>query len=130
MEGFSDTPVFALVRRHPRNLCPPGVPECISRYQNVPAQPLTDALIRTLKAPLKGRYQVSDARSRGLSLRVSALGEKSWGFRYHDASGRLQRLTLGTYPALGLADARVRADEERRKVVAGASPAADKRDRR
>jgi integrase len=50
--------------------------------------------------------------------------------RYRDAGGRSQRLTIGAYPTVGLADARARAAEVRRAAVSGANPAAEKRDAR
>jgi integrase len=96
----------------------------------MPAQPLTDVLIRSLKPPLKGRIEITDARCRGLELRMTASGERSWAFRYRDRTGRVQRLTLGRYPDLGLADARARADAARRVALDGGNPAVEKREAR
>jgi len=96
----------------------------------MPAQPLTDALVRSLRPPLSGRVEVTDARCRGLVLRITGAGEKTWAFRYRDRAGRPQRLTIGRYPDVGLADARTKADEERRRVATGASPAVEKREAR
>ena len=96
----------------------------------MPTQALTDTLIRNIKPPVSGRIELNDARCRGLTLRVSAGGEKSWAFRYRDRAGASQRLTMGRYPDLSLADARARADDERRKVTSGGSPATEKRQER
>jgi len=93
----------------------------------MPVKPLTDVYVRTAPLPRSGRTELTDARCRGLTLRVTASGEKTWAFRYRDRSGRTQRLTLGRYPDVALSDARARADDEQRKVAGGASPAAEKR---
>lgn len=62
---------------------------------------LTDARIKALR-PRKGRYEVWDGR--GFGVRVAPSGRKSFVFVYH-FNGRPRRMTLGTYPALTLADA-------------------------
>lgn len=70
----------------------------------------TDAYIRSLKGSEKMREILIDQR---LYLRVTLLknGEtkKKWFIRYYDAAGKQQRFTIGEYPALGLADARLKA---------------------
>ena len=73
---------------------------------------------------------MTDARCRGLCIRVTEAGEKTWAFRYRDSVGRTQRLTLGRYPDLGLGAARDRADQQRRAVANGGSPAAAKKQER
>lgn len=65
----------------------------------------------------------------GLVFRVRETGGRSWALRYR-VSGRLQRLTLGSYPALKLVDARAEARSARRAVARGEDPAATKRERR
>uniref|UniRef100_UPI000D440752 Arm DNA-binding domain-containing protein n=1 Tax=Vibrio splendidus TaxID=29497 RepID=UPI000D440752 len=53
-------------------------------------------------------YELSDGR--GLNLRVRKNGGKSWAIRYKNPeNGKPARFTLGTYPALSLADARKKA---------------------
>jgi hypothetical protein len=61
----------------------------------------------------------------GLTLRLSEHGRKTWSCLYRaQGSRRLRRLTLGTYPAVTLADARRLALENRYSVqVNGESPA-------
>jgi hypothetical protein len=66
--------------------------------------PLTDRFLRALKAP-DGRIEVSDASCRGLSIRCTRTGVKSWTFAYK-LNGRMRRITLGEFPALGLSEAR------------------------
>lgn len=60
-----------------------------------------------------------DAHTRGLALRVYPSGRKAWMLFHRDAGGRLRRATLGTWPDLGLADARVKAGEQRPTLAAG-----------
>jgi hypothetical protein len=42
-------------------------------------------------------------------LRVSPAGAKSWSTRYRDAGGKQRRKTIGSFPGIGLAEARDRA---------------------
>jgi integrase len=72
--------------------------------------------------------EISDAACRGLVLRITAAGVKSWSFRFRDSTmGKPGRVTIGTYPTVSLAGARTRADDMRREVAAGGNPAARKR---
>lgn len=90
---------------------------------------LTEAAVRRLKPPKVGAIEVFDRGYPGLSLRVSYGGGKSFSFFYHHG-GRLRRMTLGTYPALGLAKAREAWREARREAQLGRDPAsARKRER-
>jgi len=90
-------------------------------------RPLTDALIRGLRPPAKGRLELPDGACRGLELRVTALGSKSFAFRYR-AQARIERLTLGKYPDVSLRDARARADKLRAQIAAGKNPSAHRRE--
>jgi integrase len=84
--------------------------------------PLTDAFIRSFGTG-KGRDEVFDARCPGLSIRVTKSGVKSWSYRYRDReSGKVERLSIGRYPAIPLAKAREIADEKRVSVAKGGSP--------
>ena len=82
--------------------------------------------------PFAGRqidYPVEGTK--GLSLRVTSDGRKSWTLRYRRATdGRQRRLTLGTYPSLPLKDARQRARVALNAVADGKDPAGEKQDRR
>lgn len=64
----------------------------------------TDKLIKNLK-PRTTAYDVREKTGEGFTIRVMPSGCKSWIFFYH-ADGKKRRMTLGKYPALGLADAR------------------------
>ena len=79
---------------------------------------ITDKSIAALK-PKAQRYEVWDGQ--GFGVRVTPRGVKSWIWLYR-YGGKPRRLTLGNYPALGLADARLRLAEERKKLDAGLDP--------
>jgi integrase len=96
----------------------------------MPILPLTARTVATLRAPSdKPRIEYFDAEVPGLSLRITSDGVKTWTllYRHH---GRKRRLTLGRFPDLGLAKARLRATSERGRVADGADPATDKHDER
>jgi integrase len=95
----------------------------------MPSLTLTDVYIRAVKPPAEGRLEVYDTRCRGLMLRVTSAGVKTFSFRYRDPeSGAVQRSTFGRYPALSLSAARERADKERGKVARGRSPVSERRE--
>lgn len=58
-----------------------------------------------MRPPANGRREIHDTVRAGLSLRVTDKGAKSWSVLYR-VDGKLARLTLGTYPAVGVAKAR------------------------
>ena len=67
---------------------------------------LTTRFVETVSTGLD-REDFRDAAIRGLQLRVTKGGAKSWTFRYRrQRDGRLRRVTLGTFPAKGLDEAR------------------------
>lgn len=70
--------------------------------------------------------QISDDYTRGLYLRVSAAGVKSWFFRYTRPDGSRAKLGLGRFPSVGLADARERAAKAAVGVVEGRDPARER----
>jgi integrase len=88
--------------------------------------PLTDAQIRVLR-PRAVRFLVTDGR--GLSLDVLPSGVKSWMYRYRQ-DGACGKVLLGRYPDLTLKAARSKRDELAAQVVAGRSPAKEKKARR
>jgi integrase len=63
----------------------------------------------------------------GLTLIARPDGGGWWRLRYWFA-GRENRLSLGTYPAVTLADARGRRDEARKLIAAGTDPSAQRKD--
>ena len=90
---------------------------------------LTDATVRSIQAPSAGRIEISDPACRGLELRITSTGAKTFAFRFRDRhSKRVERITIGRYPDVMLRDARRRADELRRETAAGRNPAIHKRE--
>jgi integrase len=73
---------------------------------------LTSKIVEHLKAPGPKRIDVWDTVLQGFGTRVSPTGRKVW-FVVVRTGGRLRRVTIGTYPAISLAEAR----EEARKVI-------------
>jgi len=91
-------------------------------------EPFTDQGLKALKAPRKGRVELSDGRSQGLTFRLTDKGVRSFSFRFRcPITGRVQRYTIGDYPDVTLAKARVRADELRVAVANGQNPVDDRR---
>lgn len=79
---------------------------------------LSDMAVRHARATGKP-YSLSDAD--GLSLYISSGGSKIWHFRYY-WFGKQHRMSLGSYPQIGLKDARVLRDETRALVSEGINP--------
>ncbi len=90
---------------------------------------LTPKGINALPVPASGRVDYHDTVQDGLALRLTSTGARSWSARYYLA-GRQRRLTLGGYPDLSLADARVRAKDARQAAADGKDRAAVKREQR
>src|SRR5580693_2804598 len=87
---------------------------------------LTELGIKSLLAKLPAkREEVPDGKGRGLYLVIQPSGAVSWALRYR-ADGSSRKLTLGQYPALGLATARKRAAEALGQVAGGKDPARTK----
>ena len=88
---------------------------------------LTDADIRTKKAPESGRLELRDSDVPGLVLRITPSGVKSWSFTYNMKTER-RRISLGVYSSEGvtLKLARERARELRGAVQRGEDPWQDR----
>lgn len=80
---------------------------------------LSDRAVRAKKN--KGMY----ADGGGLYLQVSAVGSKSWIFRFK-RDGRARDMGLGGWPGVSLADAREKAAEARRHHAQGKDPIAER----
>lgn len=85
--------------------------------------PLTDTAVRQAKSRDKD-YSVTDGD--GLALFVAANGTKSWHFRY-SWHGKQPRISLGTYPEIGLRDARELRDQARALVARDIDPRSQRR---
>lgn len=79
---------------------------------------LNDSKIRSAKS-LDKAYKLSD--SLGLYLLVSTSGSRLWYFRYR-LDGKENRLALGAYPQVRLAEARETRDAARKLLASGISP--------
>lgn len=73
---------------------------------------LAPKIIDHLKAPGPKRLDLWDTVLQGFGVRVSPAGRKSW-FVIVRVGGRQKRVTIGTYPAVSLAEARA----EARKII-------------
>lgn len=87
----------------------------------MPTRALTAAAVERIKAPKQGQQDHFDKGYPGLALRISYGGSKTWVcfFRLHS---KQHRLTLGSWPAMGLSAARDAWREARNKVGIGESP--------
>lgn len=85
--------------------------------------PLTDTAIRTAK-PREKTYKLADER--GLYLEVAPSGGKWWRLKYR-FGGKERRLSLGTYPDVGLKVARERRDNARKLLADGLDPSEERR---
>lgn len=93
----------------------------------MPVQNFTAQWIASAKPAADTRVDYFDAKTTGLGLRVSPAGSKTWFVMYRvKGDPKKRRLTLDTYPALTLADARQRAQEVRLATSRGQDPAAEK----
>lgn len=86
--------------------------------------PLSDTAIRALK-PSDKQYKVADEK--GLYLLVTPAGGKLWKLKYRVGGVKEGKLSLGSYPDVGLKDARELRDAARKLVAQGVDPAERKR---
>jgi len=86
----------------------------------------TDAFVNSAKALPSGNGLIAvteyhDTKVKGLCLRVTPAGVKSWSYRYR-AKGKQKRLSLGKVDVVSLADARKQAKVAIGNVAAGGDP--------
>lgn len=85
--------------------------------------PLTDTQVRSLK-PESRPYKRADAN--GLYIEVRPTGAKLWRYKY-GFMGKDNRIALGPYPEVSLAEARRLRDDARRKLRDGIDPLAERK---
>ena len=86
------------------------------------AKHLTDPGIGKMSKAKKGkRVERFDAGAPGLALRITEKGVKSWSV-YYWLDGKHQRLTLGTWPEIGVAVAREQARVIKSRAKASVNP--------
>jgi integrase len=94
----------------------------------MPQHHFTARWVDAVKPP-EERVDYFDTQPPGVGLRIAEGGRKTWFVMYR-THGRLRRLTLGTYPALSLADARSKALAVKHAVAQGEDPATAKQQAR
>ena len=83
---------------------------------------LTEKQLTHAKAAPKGkRYTLWDAVTPSLGVRISDTGRKSFIIQRR-VNGRMLRLKLGEFPALGLGKAREKAEEPLKLITKGIDP--------
>jgi len=88
---------------------------------------LTMDRVKQLVPPATGRTVVYDAKVPGLIIRMTPTGAKSWYVYRRPKNGRPQRYHLGTFPEMGVADARQEAMVVVAKMTKGIDPQAERR---
>ena len=92
----------------------------------MPLEMLTERRVETAKPEAgKDRLEIRDTKIRGLELRIGQKeGSKSWSLLYtRQTDSRVRRVTIGSYPEIGLAEARKKALGLKVQVEGGADPA-------
>ena len=87
---------------------------------------LTDTAIRLAKP---GATERKLADEKGLYLLLTPSGSKLWRLKYR-LDGKEKKLALGSYPEVGLKDARAKRDAARKAAQAGSDPSIAKREAR
>jgi integrase len=95
----------------------------------MPKPALTPTFLRHVKLPDSGQLEIADGGCPGLRLRLST-STATWVLGCRDSLGRARRFPLGTFPAMGLKDAREAARMLRAKVRSGHDPIAERRAQR
>ncbi len=90
-----------------------------------PKKTLTAKGVKGIRAPKTGREEHFDAALPGFALRITATGHRSWILLYR-FNWRPRRLTLASYPAVGLAQARDLARQALQQVANGVDPGHEK----
>lgn len=89
----------------------------------------TDQWLKALKHKPEQEQHFGDISCKGLSLKVTKKGVKSFSYTFR-LGVKTGRVTLGPYPDISLGDVRGRVEELRRLVVAGTDPRHIKADER
>ena len=90
-------------------------------------KPFSDRMLTTFD-PQGKRVDLYDGLVPELGYRSTRIGAGAFFTAYVTPTGRRRRMTLGHFPQMPLADARVKAQEARQQARAGRDPAQDARD--
>ena len=85
---------------------------------------LTDSAIRAAKSKTGQTVKLSDGG--GLQLWVQPSGSKLWNLAYRFA-GKQRKLAIGSYPRIGLKEARAKREEAKKLLASGFDPSHQKR---
>jgi integrase len=88
---------------------------------------LTAKFVEAVKPAPSARSEYPDEIVRGLSLRITPEGVKTWSLRYRSKAGARRRLTIGGYPAISLADAREKAIQALSKLASDVDPVEERK---
>ena len=86
---------------------------------------LTDTAIRAIKPTTKAANPFDGG---GLYLEVAPSGGGKWWRLKYRFQGKEKRISLGTYPTLGLKDARERREQAKKLLAQGIAPSAHKQE--
>ena len=95
----------------------------------MPTMKLTAVAVERLKPDPRGRVEYFDAALPAFGLRITPTGHRSWIYLYRHG-GRSRRLTLGSYPKIGLKEARDKARQAAADVADGHDPALERQEKR
>lgn len=87
----------------------------------MPTQSLTEMVLRNAEPPETGQYVIWDKQLSGFGIRISQGGARSFVIMFYEGK-RKRRMTLGKFPALGLAEARAEAKRVLANVMLGRAP--------
>jgi hypothetical protein len=85
---------------------------------------LTKKIIETYPLPAKGRTVLADSEFRGLSLALYSSGKRTWHLFYRTLEKAQRNVKIGSYPVLGVDEARTYAREWLADVTRGKDPVA------
>ena len=88
---------------------------------------LTDAFLRALRPPARGRIELRDTVVQCLALRVTAAGTASWSVHVRTRDGKRTRPGIGEWPKVGIKAARTQARVLLGEIAKGGDPVEDKR---
>src|ERR1700722_8122847 len=88
---------------------------------------ITAAFAESVKPPSQGQADYWDTHLPAFGLRVSKSGRKTWTVIYR-VRGHQRRMAIGTFPILGVSDARAQAKKVLHEVQLGKDPAQLRRD--
>ncbi len=91
----------------------------------MPKLKLNAQSVKAIQPDPTTRLQIFDTEQKGLCLRVSPSGAKTWSCCYK-RFGRMQRMTIGSFPEIALADARTKARDIIHDVAHGKDPQLEK----